>query len=78
MRPSQVVYLPGSPWAGIYIDQLQAICLCHNPCLPTMSHHKGEAGGWDLGGSGRKAGGHSLLPEGQLQKSVNAESILEV
>lgn len=78
MRPSQVVSLLGSPRAGIYIDQPQAICLCHNPLSPHhVSPHKGEAGGWDQGGSGRKVG---TLPasRGPLQKSVNAESILEV
>ena len=43
-----------------------------------MAHHKGQEAGWDLGGSGRQADGHSVLPEGQLQTSVNAESMLEV
>ena len=70
--------LLGSPRADGRIQRPQAICLCHNPCLPTESHHTGREGGWDLGGSGRQADGHSALPEGQLQTSANAESVLEV
>lgn len=54
MRTSQAMSLLGSSWAGIYIYQPEAICLCHNPCLPTISHLLGgrEVEIWGLGAGG--------------------------